>query len=73
MSKEPLIHIGAEELRRAKPMSEPTQEQIKEFCLRVNAWNEAEVPVSLGDLRGLAIELGTPVPHFDRDLNLVWD
>ena len=48
-------------------------EQIKEFCLRVEAWKEAEVPYGLSDLRELALELGTPIPHLDKDLNLVWE
>lgn len=54
-------------------MDKPTEEQYKEFCLQVKAREEAGIPIGLSDLKRLAIELGTPIPRLDKDLNLVWD
>lgn len=54
-------------------MAKPIEAQYKEFCQRVDVWNESKVPFGLGDLKELALELGTPIPHFDKNLNLVFD
>ena len=52
---------------------QPTKEQLREFCLTVEAWDEAGIPYGLSDMENLALELGTPIPHFDKSFNLVWD
>lgn len=53
-------------------MNKLMEENIKEFCIRVESWKETGAPYGLSDLKELAIELGTPIPCFDENLNLVW-
>ena len=49
------------------------KQRCNKFVENVNAMKKADCPIGLSDLVELAKEFATPIPTFDKDLNLIWN
>lgn len=49
------------------------KKRMGEFCGVIDERNKQGIPIGLSELTDLAMEMGTPIPTFNENFELVWN